>query len=275
MKDLWQYKAKRCLVVGCYSGIGAATARELVRLGAVVHGADVRPSPVEGLASFAICDLRDRAQIDAAIAGIEGDIDALFYCAGVPQTFPAIEVVQVNFLSARYLVEKALPKLKPGSAVAIIASTAGNGYMLRLAEQMEFVQTPDYDAGLAWVEPRLGNVGDIYGFSKEAVLVWGLLKSQTLIERGIRLNLLSPGPTDSGLLKTVEAATSAKIVDVFTRPINRRSSPEEQCYPLIFLNSDAASYVNGTNFIADGGFTAGAMLGLFDPIALMEEAAQS
>src|SRR5690606_32251714 len=60
MKDLWQYKGKRCLVVGCHSGIGAATARELVRLGAVVHGADMRPSPVEGLASFSVCDLRDR-----------------------------------------------------------------------------------------------------------------------------------------------------------------------------------------------------------------------
>lgn len=274
MRDLWNYKGKRCLVVGCYSGIGAATARELVRLGAEVHGADMRPSPVEGLASFTTCDLRDRAQIDAAIAAVDGDIDALFYCAGLPQTFPPLEVVQVNFLSARYLVEKALPKLKPGSAVAIIASTAGNGYMLRLGQQMEFVQTPDYDAGLAWVEPRLADVGDIYGFTKEAVVVWGLLRSQTLIERGIRLNLLSPGPTDSNLLKNVEAASSAKIIDVFTRPINRRSRPEEQCYPLIFLNSDAASYVNGTNFVADGGFTAGAMLGLIDPAKLMEEAAQ-
>ena len=271
MADLWSYKGKRCVVVGCFSGIGEATARELVRLGGEVHGFDIKPSPVD-LASFQQADLRNRAQIDAALDAVPGPIDALFYCAGLPQTFPAIEVIQVNFLSVRYLIERALPRLNPGSAVAVIASTAGNGYMQRMATIRELIDTPDYDAGLAWATPRLTELGDPYTFAKEAIVVWGLLQSQELIKRGVRLNLLSPGPTESGMTKDFEAVSSARMIDVFTRPINRRSSSAEQCYPLIFLNTPGASYVNGLNLIADGGFTAGAMMGVFDPMALLKEA---
>jgi NAD(P)-dependent dehydrogenase (short-subunit alcohol dehydrogenase family) len=269
--DVWSYQGKRAVVVGCFSGIGEATARELVRLGAEVHGLDIKPSPVE-MASFTLCDLCDRAQIDAAMDGIDGKIDTLFYCAGRPQTFPAIEVVQVNFLSVRYLIEKALPKMAPGSAIAIIASTAGNGYPQRLELLTELVTTPDYDAGLAWVEPRLAGLGDSYMFAKEAVIVWALRRSATLIKQGIRLNLLSPGPTQSGMMKDFESISSPKIIDVYTQPIGRRSSPAEQAYPLIFLNSDAATYVNGTNFIADGGFVSALAHGQIDLDGLLKEA---
>lgn len=272
--DLWSYEGKRCLVVGCHSGIGEATARELIRLGGEVHGFDIKPSPVD-LASFTLCDLRSRADIGAALAGIDGPIDALFYCAGLPQTFPGIEVVQVNFLSARYLVEQTLPKMRRGGAVAIIASTAGNGYVLRLPTVTELVQTPDYDTGLAWAEQHLPELGDPYAFAKEAAIVWGLRRAQTLIGQGIRLNLLSPGPTQSGMTKDFEAVSSPAIIDVYTAPINRRSSSVEQAYPLIFLNSDGASYVNGTNFIADGGFTAGMAMGMIDLDSLLQKAASA
>lgn len=271
MTDLWSYKGKRCVVVGCYSGIGEATARELVRLGGEVHGIDIKLSPVD-LASFTLCDLRDRAQIGAAFASIEGDIDALFYCAGLPQTFPSIEIVQVNFLSVRYFVEQATPRMKPGSAIAIIASTAGNGYMQRLPVVLELANTPDYDTGLAWADKHLADQGDPYAFSKEVIIVWGMLQSQELISKGIRINLLSPGPTISGMTKDFEAVASAEMIDVFTRPINRRSTSAEQAFPLIFLNCAGASYVNGLNLQADAGFTAGATLGCFDPMALLQEA---
>ena len=269
--DLWSYKGKRCVVVGCHSGIGEATARELVRLGGEVHGFDIKPSPAD-LASFTPCDLRKREDIDAALAGIEGPIDALFYCAGLPQTFPGIEVVQVNFLSVRYLIERALPKMQRGGAIAIIASTAGNGYVLRLPTVLEIADTPDYDAGLAWAESHLPELGDPYAFAKEAVIVWALRRSQTLIADGIRLNLLSPGPTVSGMTKDFEAVSSPAIIDVYTAPINRRSSSAEQAYPLIFLNSDGASYVNGTNFIADGGFTSGMQFGMIDLDGMLQKA---
>ena len=77
---LWSYEGKRVVIAGCFSGMGEAAAQELVRLGAEVHGVDVRESKVP-MASFRTVDLKDRASIDAAVAGIGGEIDSLFNCA--------------------------------------------------------------------------------------------------------------------------------------------------------------------------------------------------
>ena len=57
--DILCYAGKRVVVMGCFSGTGEACARQLVALGAEVHGADIRPSPVEGMASFTVVDLKD------------------------------------------------------------------------------------------------------------------------------------------------------------------------------------------------------------------------
>jgi len=57
---------------------------------------------------------------------------------------------------------------------------------------------------------------------------------------------------------------AAKVIDVFTLPIDRRSTPAEQAYPLIFLNSDAASFVNGHVLNVDGGFVGGVLTGQID-----------
>src|SRR3546814_19250810 len=54
-----------------------------------------------------------------------------------------------------------------------------------------FTTTRDWDAAVAWAEPRLADLGDPYSFSKEAVIVWGMRESARIVEnRGIRLNLL-------------------------------------------------------------------------------------
>jgi hypothetical protein len=74
--DVWSYGGKRVVIAGCYSGMGEATARELVRLGAEVHGVDIKRSPVD-LASFREADLRDTAQIDAALEAIGGPLRLL------------------------------------------------------------------------------------------------------------------------------------------------------------------------------------------------------
>ena len=61
--EIWSYAGKRVVIAGCSSGMGEATARELVRLGAEVHGVDIKRSPVD-LASF-----RPGALIEKALAG--------------------------------------------------------------------------------------------------------------------------------------------------------------------------------------------------------------
>jgi NAD(P)-dependent dehydrogenase (short-subunit alcohol dehydrogenase family) len=72
-------------------------------------------------------------------------------------------------------------------------------------------------------------------------------------EQGIRLNCISPGPTDTPMMPAFEKAASPQIIDLFAQGLGRRSSPAEQAWPLIFLNSDAASYISGENLNVDGG----------------------
>src|SRR3546814_4664734 len=71
------------------------------------------------------------------------------------------------------------------------------------------------------------------------------------------------------MMKEVESATKASVLEAAAQPINRRSTPEEQAGPLVFLNSDVASYVNGVCFYVDGGFMAGLATGQIDVRSLM------
>src|ERR1700737_3023254 len=117
MTDFLGYKNKRVVVSGCFSGIGEATARQLLQLGAEVHGLDYKQSKLD-LASFTLVDLRDPASIDAAAAAIAGKVDALFNCAGLPQTSPPLDVMKVNYAGTRRLTGKMLPLRGRGGGIA-------------------------------------------------------------------------------------------------------------------------------------------------------------
>src|SRR5262245_38974830 len=122
MSDILGYAGKRVVVSGCFSGMGEATAKMLLGLGAEVHGLDFKDSALP-LASFTKVDLRDPASIDAGAAKIGGKVDALFNCAGLPQTAGAMDTMKVNFIGTRHLTQKILPLMSAGSAIANIAST--------------------------------------------------------------------------------------------------------------------------------------------------------
>ncbi|CAN5220707.1 coniferyl-alcohol dehydrogenase [soil metagenome] len=260
---IWSYEGKRVVVAGCFSGMGEATARELVALGAEVHGVDIKESPVE-LASFSKIDLRDPTSIDAVVESIGGEIDALFNCAGLPQTFPAIEVMKVNYIGMRYWTEKWLPRIKKGGAIGIITSTAGMGHMQHAAEIGELIAIPDFAGAVAWSQAHPDLVGDGYSFSKEVSSFWTMLMGTITIKQGVRINCIAPGPTETPMMGDFEIAAGAPVIDVFIQPIDRRSKPAEQAYPLIFLNSDAASYISGHNLNVDGGFTSSVLTGTID-----------
>jgi len=266
--DYLGYGNKRVIVSGCFSGMGEATARLLVGLGAEVHGMDYRETALE-LASFTQVDLRDPAAIDAAIAGIGGKVDALFNCAGLPQTSPPLDVMKVNYAGTRRVTEQVLPMMSEGGAIASISSNGGMGWSRKMEILMPFIQIGDYEGIVKWCEDNPAIVNEGYAFSKEAIIVWTLFTSAQLIKRGIRMNCTLPGPTQTPMVSHFERASGEAILDAFIQPINRRSTPEEQAAALIFLNSAPASYISGVAMPVDGGFMGGVATGQVDVSALM------
>lgn len=119
-------EGKTIVVTGCASGIGAETAAELRRQGAVVIGMDRN----EGgdVDHFIEVDLTDPDQIDAAVAQLPDRLDGLYNVAGLPPTAPAETVVTVNAMAVRYLTEQIVSKLVDGGSITNVASLAGIGW---------------------------------------------------------------------------------------------------------------------------------------------------
>ncbi len=271
MTDLLGYKGKRVVIAGCFSGMGEACARLLIEAGAEVHGVDIKPSPV-ALASFTQLDLKDPVAIEAVAAAIGGEIDALFNCAGLPQTFPAVDVVAVNFIGIRHWTNQWIPRLKKGGAIVSISSNAAMGYHAKLPMLSEFVAIEYPVAALDWVKAHPTEVAEGYGFSKEALVVWTQRRSVDLIKQGIRINATLPSPTATPMMKDFEIVAGQKILDIFAKPIDRQATAEEQAGPLLLLNSPLASFISGVCVPVDAGFTGGVMTGLIDMQKLIGEA---
>ncbi len=259
MKVFADYADKQVIVTGASSGIGEATARVLARLGARVIGMDRNPAVPEGV-SFVPIDLGDPGLIDATVNGIEGQIDALFNCAGLAPTQPPLDVLMVNFLGTRHLTDRVAERMGRGGAIVSTSSNSGVGWAARLPELLELLDQRTFEQGLRWIEPRVGTIGNAYAYGKEALVVWTMQQSAILIARGIRINCTSPGAVQTPMLDEIEERVSATVIDAVAEQIGRRSTAEEQAWPLVMLNSDSAGYINGADLPVDGGFAAAARL---------------
>jgi NAD(P)-dependent dehydrogenase (short-subunit alcohol dehydrogenase family) len=273
MSDILGYAGKRVIVSGCFSGMGEATAKLLLELGAEVHGFDYKDSALP-LASFTKVDLRDPASIEAGVKGVGGKIDALFNCAGLPNgAFDPMDVMKVNFIGLRHLTEQVLPLMSEGGAIANIASTGGLGWSRRIPTNMEFVTTKGWQGGLDWCAANMDTVAEGYAFSKEAVIVWTQFMGAHLIKKGIRINCTLPSPTQTPMMADFEAQSGKDVVEAATQPMGRYSTPYEQAAPLVWLNSQFATIVNGVVLPVDGGFMGGIPTGQVDLSRMMKRSA--
>jgi NAD(P)-dependent dehydrogenase (short-subunit alcohol dehydrogenase family) len=243
---------KVALITGGESGIGLACARLFVAEGASVHLAGLARSRLEAavaelgpdLADFSVTDVTVEEQVMAALrqaAARFGGLDILFSNAGIsgdiaPITdYPADvfrRVLDVHVLGAFFLLKHGLPGLRDGGSVIINSSVVGL----------------TSDAGIcAYATAKHAQVGLMRTAAKE------------MAGRGIRVNTVHPGPTDTDFQRAIEVCATGAPADVAARifeariPLSRHACPEEIARSVLYLASSDSSFVTGAALPVDGG----------------------
>ncbi len=241
---------KVALVTGGNSGLGRAAAEAFVAEGAQVAITgrdqatldDVARSLGDGALAVR-ADVADLAQIDRVMEAVRarfGRLDVLFVNAGVGEFAPVDQASEahydrlfdVNVKGAFFTVQKALPLLAPGASVFFNGS----------------------------INAHIGMAGTaVYGATKAAVRSLARTLSADLKERGIRVNVISPGPITtpfigrtglpSEAIEGVRAGIQAQV------PLGRFGRPDEIAHTAVFLASDESSFFVGADLVADGGMS--------------------
>jgi NAD(P)-dependent dehydrogenase (short-subunit alcohol dehydrogenase family) len=252
--ELWRYDGRRVVVTGCASGIGAHLVRQLSQLGADVVGLDKQP-PGTDVSEFHALDLTDPNSIDSALAAIGGQVDALFNVAGVSSGIgDPLLVVTINFLGLRHLTEAVLDRMSSGSSIVSVSSLAARDYREHQHVVAGLLNTRTMSDGIDWCKRHPDALADGgYRLSKEAVILYTMKSTAALGANGIRINCTGPGVTETPILDQLRTAYGQAFLDDIPKPLGRVSDPEEQAAVLVFLNSQAASYISGQVLWVDGG----------------------
>lgn len=259
--DAFRYDGKRVLVVGGATGMGAAAAELAQAAGAEVVVMDFAEVKLPGAKAIHV-NLAETASIDAALQELGGPIHALFSAAGVADGTPGIE--KINFLGHRYLIEKLLAAdlLPAGSSIGFISSAAGLGWEANLELLKEYLAIPDVETASAWA---IDNGKADYYWSKQAVCAYVATQAMPMIKRGIRINAICPGPTDTPLAQANKEMWLGFGADYREEVGIEASTPQDQAYPLVFLCSDAARAVSGITLVTDVGYFAAGNTEVFPP----------
>jgi NAD(P)-dependent dehydrogenase (short-subunit alcohol dehydrogenase family) len=241
-------EGKIAVVTGGTSGIGLATAKLFAAEGAHVFVTGRREAELD--AAVAAIGNATGFQVDSAklsdldrffgqVKESKGRVDVLFVNAGGGTMLPLGAITEEQFddtfdrnvKGALFTVQKALPLLGSGSSVILTGSSTGNR----------------------------GNAAfSVYAASKAAVRAFSRNWILDLKGRGIRVNTISPGPTETpGLVDLAgpDAVQQKGLLDVLasTVPIGRVGTPDEIAKAALFLASDDSSFVNGIELAVDGG----------------------
>jgi len=252
MKDIFGYEGKRVVITGAASGMGQAATRLLIELGAEVYALDIKEVTVP-VKLFIKTDLGKKEQIDATTSRIPDDIYALFNCAALPgPPFSNLDVMLVNFVGHRHLIETLLPRISDGGAIASISSTGGLFWKNKFDTTKKLLATRGFNEARAWLEANPETMKHSYVFSKECITAYAKVHAAELAKRNTRINTLSPGPTETPMMPAFRKAYG-KNTDMWLSPIGRYATPEEMGEPLVFLNSKMARFISGQDLVVDYG----------------------
>jgi NAD(P)-dependent dehydrogenase (short-subunit alcohol dehydrogenase family) len=259
--DAFRFDGKRVLVVGGATGMGAAAAELALSAGAEVVVMDYADVTLDGVTAIKV-NLADRDSIDAALAELGGPVDAHMACAGVADGTPGLE--RINFVGHRYMIERMLESgdLSSGAAIGFISSAAGLGWESNLEKIKEVLAISDWDESVAWCQEN--GFAD-YFHTKQIICAYVASQAHHMLKRGIRINAICPGPTETPLAKANEEMWLGFGADWRDEVGIDASSPLEQAYALLFLCSPAAVAINGITLITDEGYMMSGLTGSYEP----------
>ena len=249
------FSAKRVVVTGCSSGVGAAAVVALAAQGATVIGVDRVASTDPAVTQMVVGDLSTHDGVRAIADQIDGPIDALINNAGVAATLPWRTVLSVNALAPRDLTRALLPKFGADPVVVTTASQAGFMWEQNFARLNAFLAIDDWDAAL----DSLADFPDIdtacYNLSKEAAIINSGNLAVDAKHIGLRSNSVSPGTIGTPLLADFTATMGAENIDGAAIWAGRHAHAEEIADVLLFLASSESSWVSGADIPVDGGLS--------------------
>ncbi len=242
-------EGKTAVIVGGNSGIGLASAEAFVREGARLLITGRNPETLKAAAEQAgpgvatvrcdIARLPDIEALAAAAAEALGRVDVLFINAGGGRFTPIEAVTEEdydalmdgNLKGVFFTLQKFLPLL-PDPASVILTSSIG------------------------WLKGLPTN--SVYAASKAGVRALGRNAAAELVGRGVRVNVISPGPVETPIIERTaglpkEAVPAMREQMIRNVPMNRMGRPEEVAATAVFLASDESSFITGIDILVDGG----------------------
>ncbi|KPI08427.1 3-oxoacyl-(acyl-carrier-protein) reductase [Actinobacteria bacterium OK006] len=239
---------KVAVVTGGSSGIGFATAQQFVEEGAFVFitgrrrpELDKAKDEIGGNVTTVQGDVSVSADLDrlfATVAEEKGKIDVVVANSGLvdPQVFGQIteasfdRIFNVNARGTLFTAQKALPLMNDGGSIILVGSIAGH------------VGVEGYTT---------------YSATKAALRSYARTWTKELKGRGIRVNVLSPGPIDTPIMDSQadskEGADAIRAAFASVVPLGRMGRPEEVAAAAVFLASDESSFCAGMELSVDGG----------------------
>lgn len=246
MNNPFSLESKTILVTGASSGIGRATAIACSQMGAVVVVTGRNESrlletldSLEGSGhQMIVADIANDDQIDYLVDQIPA-INGLVNNAGITETCPTQfikrdklnRVMEVNTIAPILLTQRILKKKKLGKGGSIVFTCSISGTCVCVGGNVLYSASK----------------GAIHGFMKNAAL--------DLAHKGIRVNDVCPGMIDTHILDAGTISEEQLEIEAQRYPMKRFGKPEEVAYGIIYLLSDASSFVTGSSIVIDGGFT--------------------
>lgn len=256
MKDYFGYKDKVCVVTGASSGMGRATVEMLVDLGAKVYALDLNPCTVEGIAKFIQCNLAKKEEIDESFNKIPEHIDSFFGVAGLSGSKTDYRTTfDCNYTANMYITLNYLKsRMKKGGAIVYCTSTAGLEWKKFKKEQNKVVHAKTWEE----VEERTRKLASsapatfAYMYSKRCLSQFACEQAVEFAKLGIRINNVLPASTDTGMKQEFQDMIgSEEALIAQTGLAGRLAKSEEMAYPMVFLNSDMASFISGLDMVVD------------------------